>query len=88
MTPRIRFLLAGAALVVAALFGLLALVTAYWPFQSVVEVIAPFLALSIFSSVGLTLILIALMLPQGRSGASALNEQASALDSLLSELRR
>ena len=88
MSPRMRLLVIGSAFLLFAVFGLLALVTAYWPFQAAVEVLAPFLVISILTSVGVTAILVSLLLPtmgQGRPGAS---ESVSALDSLLSETGR
>jgi hypothetical protein len=88
MTPRVRILIAGIAFLVVALFALIGLADAYWPFQSVVEVIAPFLVLSILGSVGGTLLLVALLLPRGALQTSSYAEQASAIDSLLSEMKR
>ena len=71
-----------------ALFVVLALVTAYWPFQSVVQVVAPFLGVSILTSVGLSLILTALMLPRTSVGRRESSESASTIDSLLEEIRK
>lgn len=88
MAPKLRLLLAGAAFIVLALFGLLSLTTAYWPFQSVVQVIAPFLALSILTSVGVSLILMALLLPLPTALASERMETTATIDTLLSETRK
>lgn len=88
MAPKLRLLLAGAAFIVLALFGLLALTTAYWPFQSVVQVIAPFLVLSILASVGVSLMLVALLLPLPTARTTDRAETTSAIDSLLSEVGR
>ena len=88
MTPRNGLLLSGAALLALTLFGLLALTTAYWPFQSVVQVIAPFLILSILASVGTSLLVTALVLPARTAPKVEQSETASAIDSLLSETKR
>lgn len=88
MTPRIRLLLAGASLLVAAVFSLLGLATAYWPFQSVVQVIAPFLVVSVLASVGTTLVLVACVVPGRVPGASGSNDSTSVVDALLSEMKR
>ncbi len=88
MAPRMRFSLAGAAVLVVALISMMALVAGYWPFQSVVQVIAPFLVISILTSVGMTLLLTAFLLPRDVSRASPVHDATSALDSLLDEVRR
>lgn len=88
MTPRNGLLLAGAALLAMTLFGLLALTTAYWPFQPEVEVIAPFLILSTLTSVGTSLLVVALLLPSRTAQRTERSETASAIDSLLSETKR
>jgi hypothetical protein len=87
MAPGMRFLLAGVTFLVVALFALLALVTSYWPFQSVVQVIAPFLVLSVLTSIGTTLILAAFLFPRAPPGSSGPVEQTSAIDWLLSEMK-
>ncbi len=74
-------------LVVLALLGLLTLTTVFWPFQTAVQVIAPFIAVSILSSVGATLILTAFLLPRTFPGAGP-NDATGAIDSLLSESKR
>lgn len=88
MTPRNRFLVAGAGLVAVALFGLLATTTAYWLFQAVVQVMAPFLLMSILSSVGLSLILVAFLLPPTPVRDAHESDSLVAVDALLSEARR
>ncbi len=70
------------------LIGMLALTTAYWPFQSVVEVIAPFLILAILTSVATSLLITAFLLPERALREAESIETASAIDSLLSEVRR
>ncbi len=88
MTPRNRFVLAGATLMTAALIGLLATLMAYWPFQSVVQVIAPFLLMSILVSVGSCLVLVAFLLPAAAVSRARESDSLSAVDALLSEVRR
>jgi hypothetical protein len=88
MTPRVRILLAGGMLLGVALFSLLALATAYWPFQSTVEVVSPFLGLSILSSVGLSLILTGFLLPRTSVGGRERSKTTSTIDSLMEEIRR
>ena len=88
MTPRNRFLVVGGTLLGVALIGLLATTTAYWPFQGVVQVIAPFLLMSILTSVGLSLILIAFLLPQQPARDAQESDSLNAVDALLSEARR
>lgn len=88
MTPRNGLLLTGTAVIIVALFSLLALVTAYWPFQSVVQVIAPFLILSILTSVGLSLILTAFLTSRIAVVDREDPESVSVVDSLLSETGR
>ena len=75
-------------MIIVALFSLLALVTAYWPFQSVVQVIAPFLILSILTSVGLSLILTAFLTSRIAVVDREDPESVSVVDSLLSETGR
>ncbi len=88
MAPRNELLLAGATLLALALFGMLALTTAYWPFQSVVQVIAPFLLLSILTSMGTTLLVIGFILPSRTGGRTERADAASAIDSLLLEMKK
>ena len=88
MPPRNGLLLTGTAVIIVALFSLLALVTAYWPFQSVVQVIAPFLILSILTSVGLSLILTAFLTSRIAVVDREDPESVSVVDSLLSETGR
>ena len=88
MTPRNGLLLAGAALLAMTLFGLLALTTAYWPFQSVVEVIAPFLILAILTSVGTSLLVVGFVFPGKIVREAEQGETAGAIDSLLAETKR
>jgi hypothetical protein len=83
-----RLAYAGAILLVVTLFILLALVTAYWPFQSMVQVIAPFLGIAILTSVGMSLLLTALLLPRTSVGRRERTESASTIDSLLEEIRK
>ena len=70
------------------LFGLLALTTSYYPFQSVVQVVAPFLTRSILKSVGTSLSIMALALPGKTAERQTRSESASAIDSLMAEIRR
>jgi len=88
MTPRIQLLLGGASLIIVALVGFLTLATEYWPFQPVVQVIAPFLALSVLISVGLSLIFTVLLTSQSRSRSPSANDQTWTIDSLLDETKR
>ena len=83
-----RLMVVGSALLLFALFGLLALVTAFCPFQGVVQVIAPFLVISILTSVGVTAILISLLVPTLGQGGSDRSDPVSVIDSLLSETGR
>ena len=88
MTPKNRLLIAGVSFIALTFFGLLALTTAYFPFQSVVQVVAPFIVLSIFVSIGVCLILIALLVPFPGQSISREREEVSAVDSLMAETRR
>ncbi len=88
MTPRTGLLIGGAAFVTVALIAVVAVATAYWPLQSVVEVIAPFLGVSILASVGLSLIFTALLLPWQPAVRNRADESTEVLDSLLSETKR
>lgn len=83
-----RLLLAGVTLVVVAVFTLLAVTTAYWPFQPAVQVIAPFLGISIFTSVGVSLIFASLLLRGEPQKPSESADSTSVLDSLIAETRR
>ncbi len=78
----------GALFVLMALAALAAIATAYWPLQSVVEVIAPFLGVSILASVGLSMIFTALLFSWEPTVRSQRDESTEVLDSLLSETKR
>ena len=88
MTSKNRLLVAGMALMAKALLGLFALTTAYWPFQSVVQVVAPFIVLSIIVSVGACLLVIALLVPFPDQIVSPGRDELSAVDSHMAETRR
>ncbi len=94
MLPRTRLLLAGAASVAVALIALVEVTTAYWPLQSVVQVMAPFIGISIFASVGLSLVFVALLLPKEPGQHTpgdrppGREEYTSTIDSLLSRSRK
>ncbi len=80
MSPGNRFLVAGAALIVFAAFLLFNVAVTYWPLQPVVQVVAPFLGISILASVGLSLILTALLTPWPASGGDGETEVGSTVD--------
>lgn len=81
-------LLAGVAALAVAVISLIEVSTAYYPLQPVVQVIAPFLGISIFTSVGISLVVIALLLPRGTEQHREQVDMPSAIDSLLSQSRR
>ncbi len=87
MTPRTGLLIGGSVFVLMALVALFAIATAYWPLQTVVQVIAPFLGVSILASVGLSMIFTALLLSWQPKVREA-KETTAVLDSLLSESKR
>jgi len=88
VSPKLALLVCSIGLLLLAVIGLVALIGAYWPFQPAVEVIAPFLVISILTSVGLSLALVAFLLPGREPRGPERSEAASAIDSLLSETRR
>lgn len=85
LRTRTALLIAGSLFIGLALLFLAAVSTMYWPLQSVVQVMAPFLAVSILASVGLSLFITALLVPQSTGSGS---ETTSVIESLLSETNR
>ncbi len=81
-------LLAGATLVGASLVALVAIAAAYWPLQAVVQVVAPFIGVSILASVGLSLLFTSLLFPKTGVRRGPDSDTVSALDSLLTETKR
>ncbi|HYM38859.1 MAG TPA: hypothetical protein VEY12_01770 [Thermoplasmata archaeon] len=88
MSTKGRMLIAGTTLIAASMIALLAIAAAYWPLQTVVQVVSPFLGVSILASVGLSLVLTSLLLPKAPTRRRQDSEAMSALDSLLSETKR